>query len=164
MLRCLFVLMTSEEIIAQFRLYGILHISFCLPIQWLAAKTQELREWGWGPISNGDAIDTLREKMMDLINDPTKVLDKGFMMNMFSKYIDELPPFQEYWEHLFEKKQVRVLVAESSAMVLHFAKLRKELFHPSDVTNAATDERLDELAKVAAQGILDELQDEKKAT
>ncbi len=41
---------------------------------------------------------------MDIVNDPTKVLDEGFMMNMSSKYIDALPPFQEYWEHLFEKK------------------------------------------------------------
>jgi hypothetical protein len=59
---------------------------------------------------------------------------------------------------------MRVIVAESGAMVLQFAKLRKELFHPSGVTNAATDEHLVELAKVAAQGILDELHDEKKAT
>jgi hypothetical protein len=47
--------------------------------------------------------------------------------------------------------------------VLQFSKLRKELFYPSDVTNAATDERLVELAKAAAQVILDELHDEKKA-
>ena len=33
--------------------------------------------------------------------------------------------------------------------------MRKELFHPSDPTNAATDERLVQLARVAAQGILD---------
>jgi hypothetical protein len=150
-LRCLFVLMTSNEIIAQLRLYTILYISFCLPMRWLAAKTQELREWGWGTISNGDAIDTLREKMMGIVDDPTKVLDEGFMMNMFSKYIDALPPLQEYWDHLFKKKQMRLIGAESGATVLQFAQLRKQLFHPSDVTNAATDERLVELAKVAAQ-------------
>jgi hypothetical protein len=86
------------------------------------------------------------------------------MMNMFSIYIDALPPFKEYWEHLFKKQQIRVIAAESGAMVLQFAELRKELFHSSDVTNAATDERLVELAKVAAQGILDELHNETKAT
>jgi hypothetical protein len=96
LLRCLFVLMTSSEIIAQLRLFAILYISFCLPMQWLASKTQELRELGWGPISNGDAIDTLREKIMGIVDDPTKVLDEGFIMNMFSKYIDALPLFQEY--------------------------------------------------------------------
>jgi hypothetical protein len=56
------------------------------------------------------------------------------------------------------------MAAESGATVLQFVELRKELFHPSDATNAATNERLVEFAKVAAQGILDELHDENKAT
>ena len=135
------MLMTSEEIIAQSRLYGILYISFCLPMRWLAAKTPELAEWGWGPISNGDAVDTLRERMMDIVADPTKVLSEDFMMNMFIKYVDALPPFKEYWEHLYENKRMRVMAAESGATVLQFAELRKELFHPSDATNAVTNER-----------------------
>ena len=164
LLRCLFVLMTSEEIIAQSRLFAILYISFCLPMRWLAAKTPELHEWDWGPISNGRAIDTLRLKMMDLVNDPNNILDEDFMMGMFSEYIAELPPFKKYWEHLFEKKQMIVVASDSGAKVLAYADLRKELFHPCDSTNAATDNRLVELAGVAAQAILDELHDQKKAT
>jgi hypothetical protein len=51
------------------------------------------------------------------------------MMNMFSKYVDALPPFKEYWEHSFQKKRMVVVVAsESGAKVLQFAVLRKELF------------------------------------
>ncbi len=165
LLRCLFALMTSEEIIAQSCLFAILYISFCLPMHWLAAKTPELgHQWCWGPISNGEAIDTLQEKMIDVVDDPRTILDKDFMMSMFSKYIDMLPPFKKYLEHLFEKKQMVVVASESGAKVLHFAELRTELFHPSDPTNAVTDERLVQLAKIAAQGILDKLQDEKKAT
>ena len=164
LLMCLFVLMTSEEIIAQSRLYGIFYISFCLPVRWLAAKTPVLGKWGWGPISNGDAIDTLRERMMDIVDDPTKVLNEDFMMNMFGKFVDALPPFKEYWEHLYKKKRMRVISAESGATVMQFAELRKEHFHPSDATNAATDKHLVELAKVAAQAVLDKLHDEKKAT
>jgi hypothetical protein len=87
LLRCLFVLMMSEEIIAQSHLFAILYISFCLPMCWLAAKTPELGEWGWGPLSNGDAIDTLQENMMDIVDDPTKILDKCFMMSMFSNIL-----------------------------------------------------------------------------
>jgi hypothetical protein len=164
LLRCLFVLMTLEEVIAQSRLYTILYISFCLPMQWLAAKTPELGEWGWRPILNGDAIDTLREKMMDIVEDLTKVLDEDFMMNMFRKYVDGLPPFKAYWDHLFQKKRMMVVASESGVKVLQFNELRKELFSPSDQTNAATNEQLVQLAKVAAQGILDKLHDEKKAT
>ena len=164
LLRCLFVLMTSEEIIAQSRLYAILFISFCVPMRWLAAKTPDLGKWGWGPISNGDAIDTLREKMMDLVDNPTKVLNEDFMMNMFQKYVVAIPPFKLYCEHLFQKKRMKVVASESGATVLQYADLRKELFSPSDPTNAATNGRLIELARVAAQGILDELHNEKKAT
>ncbi len=163
LLRCLFVLMSSEKIIAQSWLYAILYIYFCLPMQWLAAKTPELGEWGWGPVSNGDAINTLCKNMMDVVDNPIKTLDKGFMMNMFSKYVDALPPFKEYWEHLFQKKRMIVVASESGAKVLQFAELWKELFSPSDQTNAATNERLVQLAKVAAQGILDKLHNEKKA-
>ena len=57
-----------------------------------------------------------------------------------------------------------VVASESGAKVLQFAELRKELFHPSDLTNAATDKHLVQLAKVAAQGILDKLHNQKKAT
>jgi hypothetical protein len=56
------------------------------------------------------------------------------------------------------------VASESGAKMLQFAELRKELFHPIDPTNATTDERLVQLAKVAAQAILDKLHDEKKAT
>jgi hypothetical protein len=34
---------------------------------------------------------------------------------------------------------MRVIVAESSATVLQFADLRRELFHPSVITNATTE-------------------------
>jgi hypothetical protein len=133
-------------------------------MQWLATKTPELGEWGWGPVSNGDTINTFRKNMMDIVDNPIKILDEGFMMNMFSKYADALPPFKEYWKHFFQKKRMVVVASESGAKVLQFAKLRKELFSPNDPTNAATNERLDKHAKVAAQGILDKLHDEKKAT
>jgi hypothetical protein len=33
---------------------------------------------------------------MGIVDDPTKVFDKDFMMDMFSKYIDALPQFQVY--------------------------------------------------------------------
>ncbi len=57
-----------------------------------------------GTSLNGDAIDTLCKRMMDLVDDPTKVLDEDYIMNMFGKYVDALPPFKKYWDHLYEKK------------------------------------------------------------
>ena len=102
--------------------------------------------------------------MMELVEDPDNILDEEFMMGMFSEYIDKFPPFKKYWEQMFEKKQMIVVASESGAKVLAYADSRKELIHPSDTTNKATDSRLVELAPVAAQALLDELHDEKKAT
>jgi hypothetical protein len=48
--------------------------------------------------------------------------------------------------------------------VLQFAELRKDLFHPSDPTNDTTEEHHVQLARVAAQELLDKLHDQKKAT
>jgi hypothetical protein len=93
-----------------------------------------------------------------------KNLDENFMMGIFSKYVEELPPLKEYWTHLFEKKQMVLVAAESGAKVLQFAELRKELFHQSDTTNIATDSCGAQLAGISAKTIIDELHDEKKAT
>ncbi len=98
---------------------------------------------------------------MDIVDDPRKAVNRNFMMNMFLKYVDTITPFKEYWDHLFKKRQMVAVASESGAKVLQFAELRKELFHPIDPTNSSTDERLVQLAKVAAQAILDELHDEK---
>jgi hypothetical protein len=94
--------------------------------------TPELGEWGWGAISNCDTIDTLRERMMDIIDNPSKVLNENFMMNMFHKYVYSLPPFMENWGHLFQKMRMVLVASESGAKVLRFNELRKELFSPSE--------------------------------
>jgi hypothetical protein len=70
--------------------------------------------------SNGDAINTSCQKMMDIVDDPTKVLNKSFMMKMFCKYVDTIPPFKKYWDHLFKKKLMVVVVSESGTKVLQF--------------------------------------------
>ena len=102
LLRCLFILMTSEEIVALSRLFAILYISFCLPMRWLAVKTPQLADYGWGPVSNGRAIDTFRDKLLEIVAEPRKVLDESFMMGMFQEYTNELPPFKNYLTNLFE--------------------------------------------------------------
>ena len=75
--------------------------------------------------ANEMCITELRERMMDIVANPTKLLSENFMMNMFIKYVDALPPFKEYWEHLYENKRMRVMAAESGATVLQFAELKE---------------------------------------
>ena len=149
---------------AQSRLYGILYISFCLPMQWLAAKTPELGEWGRGLTLNGGAINTLRKRIMDIVDSPTKVLNKGFMMNMFLQIWWCTPTLQGILGALVCKEEnvsIGVWVWSKGASV---RRVEEWAIYLSDLTNAATNEHLDELAKLAAQWILNKLHDEKKAT
>lgn len=63
--------------IALVRLLSILHISACMPIRWLAGKTHELKEYGWGPMSMGRVIDTLEAKMKIITRNSEKILNKN---------------------------------------------------------------------------------------
>ena len=93
-----------------------------------------------------------------------KILDKSFMKTTFEEYMNELPPMKEYWTLMFEKKRMRIVSPMSGASVLQFAHLKEELFRPKDKTNKRRNVRLLELAKVAADAIVDELGDKKKAS
>ena len=61
----------------------------------------------------GRVLDTLEASMEDIAKDPEKILDEKFMMNIFKEYIDELPPFKNYWDETFKKKQTTVFVEET---------------------------------------------------
>jgi hypothetical protein len=46
------------------------------------------------------------EKMTELYKSPSLTLDDDFMMNIFSEYLQELPPFEEYWKLTLKKANV----------------------------------------------------------
>ena len=162
--RNLFVVLTSSEMIALVRLLSIFHLSICMPVRWLAGKTHELAEYNWGPMSMGRVLDSLEKAMVQISKDPKLLLDEGFMMNIFSVYQNELPPFKEYLDLMYKKKSMRVVARKSGAKVVHLAKVRKCLFNPKNKTERKTSPRVIELASVAANAILTELRDPKKAT
>ncbi|KAL7536200.1 hypothetical protein ACHAXR_006982, partial [Thalassiosira sp. AJA248-18] len=165
LLRNLVTLMRSEEMIAVSRLFSIFFISYCMPLRWLAGKTATLAEYKWGPVSMGRALDTLREKMLEIADSPELCLDEDFMMNMFKEFRDELPPFHEYHEFMFQKKgHISFGCKRSKSKVIELHELKEELFHPKLESNKATGDRVKELAKVAALAIVKELEDKKKAT
>ena len=98
--RNLFVAMTSSEMLALVLLLSIFHLSVCIPFRWLSGKTHELREYNWGPMSMGRAIDRLKDKMMELSKHPDKVESEHFMMSFFEDLQNELPPLKEYYDEM----------------------------------------------------------------
>ncbi len=107
-------------------------------MRWLVAKTLELREWGWGPISNGDAIDTSQEKMMDIVDE----FNDEYILQICWYY----PTIQEVWGSVVQEE------ANSGSGVWLWSKgacsvcqIEEWVFDTSDLTNDATDECLVQL-------------------
>ena len=159
----LFIILSSVHVVALFRAFSILFISVALPMRWLAGKSHALGECNWSVRSMGRIIDTLEAKMMELEGDPAKHADEGFMMNIFGVFIQELKPFKEYLDHVFEKKrQCKILKEEGKELPCNI--LRKELFDPEEPSNVETEYLMNDLGKIIAQTILKELRDPNKAT
>ena len=53
----------------------------------------------------GRVLGTLETSMEKIAEHPQKILDGKFMMDIFKEYIDKIPPFKNYWDETFKKKQ-----------------------------------------------------------
>ena len=104
LLQNIFVFLASPEMSAQSRFLCIVYFSICIPVHWLAGKAHELKDfpvWGpreeqWCTRSMGRFLDTLHEKLGEIITFPYLFLSEQYMMNLFSEYANELPPFKDY--------------------------------------------------------------------
>eukprot|EP00956_Cyclotella_meneghiniana_P020609 scaffold36577_cov45-Cyclotella_meneghiniana.AAC.1 len=62
------------------------------------------------------------------------------------KYCHEFPPFAEYWDLIFKKKQMKVVARKDGSKVVCYSRLRKYLFDPTRKTDKETTDTLCELA------------------
>ena len=63
--------------------------------------------------------------MSAIFEKPELIHDKTFMMDIFKIYRDKLPPFKEYWDEMFTKKQMSVVARKSGAKIVQFAEIKK---------------------------------------
>ena len=96
LMRTLFCVLSCVEILALYWLLTIYYLSICLSLCLLAAKTPELTEYNWGPVSMGLPLDVFKSKLEELIANLKLVLCESLMMKIFSKLLTDLPPMQEY--------------------------------------------------------------------
>ena len=59
LMKNLFIILQSVEIIALFQVLAILHVAICIPTRWLVAKTQELVEFQFGVQDMGQSVDLM---------------------------------------------------------------------------------------------------------
>ena len=113
LMRNLFVLFSSLEMVAQTRMYGVLYVSIFIEFRWLAGRTHELLEHPvgkppekrWGALLMGRVADHVIHVLKEIIADPSLFVSEEYMMNIYSLFLDELPPFKQYWKNLFGKQE-----------------------------------------------------------
>ena len=172
LMRNLWVLLSSSEMVAQTRLYGIMYFSICVPMRWLSGKSHEMKDFPvgaspgdhWCAKSMGKVADELLKKVEQIIELPSLFLSEMFMMSIFAPFAEELPPFKEYLHKYFVRKQMRVVNKTTGMRVHHIAEALAELFNPVSATNNQCTPRMLELVVVAMKRLRDELLDERKAT
>ena len=159
-----FVILTSVELLALSRLLSIIHLSISMPVRFLAGKSHQFAKHGWSAADMSRVIDTLHSKLNDIHKNPSLILNENFMMNIFQQYRNELPPFEEYWQLIYHKKQMKVVSRTDGTSVVHYKRIRRRLFHPTKKADKQTTELVVELAEIATEALVRELLDEKKAT
>ena len=83
--RNIYVLLTSDEMVAQSFLIAIVYLSSRLPLWWLAGKTHTLWKYNWGARSMGRALDLFQNKLLKLHETPRLFLSDMFMMMLFTE-------------------------------------------------------------------------------
>ena len=67
--------------------------------------------------------------------------------------MDEIPPFEKYCTHMFQKKSMPV-VGECQSKVLPFFRLHNDLLSQEDETNKDTSVMLGEMAVTEAKALI----------
>ncbi len=80
----------------------------------------------------GRTVDLMEKAFEKIANDGEMKLDEEFMMNIFEPIVDQVEPFAEHLEFIFENKEGHVLGSREKANKwLPFDELRAELFFPT---------------------------------
>jgi hypothetical protein len=103
----------------------------------------------------GRTVDLMEEAFEKIANDGEMMLDKEFMMNIFEPIADQVEPFAEYLEFIFENKEGHALGSrEKVDKWLPFDELHAELLFPTQNYACQTHSIACRLAEVAAATFL----------
>ena len=117
-------------------------------------------------MSMGRVADHILHVLEKIITDPSLFISEKYMMNIYSVFLDELPPFKNYWDNLFgkQKKQKTMVNKFTGLHIAHISMAVRELFRPWSKTNRESTPTMLDVAKVVLTTMKDEMLDEKKST
>jgi hypothetical protein len=161
----MFIILQATKMIAQLRIASIVFMAVVIPMCWLAGKNHELAHRNWLERSMGRAVDLMYNAFVQVESDGEKMLDKDFIMNIFSPLYAEIPELEEYLTYFFEEKESNVVGSYSrSDRVLAIDLAKCEVFYPTQCENQQTNDLCVDLAREVATCLMLEVADPKKAT
>jgi hypothetical protein len=163
--RSLFIVLGSMEIIAQLWVASIVHLAVVIPMRWLAENTYKLSEDGWGEHSMGRAITLLHDAFVEVQGDGALLLEKNFIMKIFSPLYEEITPLKEYLDYHFEEKEGNVIGSHKvHERMLAINEATAELFFAQKMENRQTTEFCKELLVGVVTTFLTKLTGPRKST
>ena len=93
---------------------------------WLAGNLHIIADYNWSVLSMGRMFDELEMALDYIEEEGGLILNEVFIMGIFQGIMDEFPPFEKYWTHMFQNKSMHV-VAECQTKVFSFSRMHNEL-------------------------------------
>ena len=156
----IFIILSLLEMTALACLCVIIHITICLSTRWLVVNFHILAGYNWSMRSMGRMVDELEVALEDIEEEGGLILRKEFIMLIFQGIMDELPPFEKYWTHMFQNKSMPIF-GDCQSKVLPFSRLLDELFSPEDDTNKDKYAMIGEMTVTSAKALISEIRNEK---
>ena len=119
------ILLYYVEIIGVSQLWSILHIAIVMPMRWLAACTNTMKEYGRGYIYKEKVLDKLKDELNMIVDQPEFIHDKSFMMGIMDPLEVELPPFQKYLYHKPKQQKTSYFNSISTTKAVPLKELHK---------------------------------------
>ena len=82
-----------------------MQITIIMPMRWLAACMNNMKEYGWGYIYRGKVLEKLKEDLNVIVYQPESIHDEYFIMGIMDPRAEELPTLLEYLDQKMKQQK-----------------------------------------------------------
>ena len=99
---CLFVVLSSVELLASSRVFAIIHFAINIPMRWLAGNSKDLAAYDWSVVLMSRAIYCVYNALLLIKEDGKRLTDENIMMSIFDSL--NIEPLNDFMKTAFESK------------------------------------------------------------
>ena len=110
------------------RFCAIIHLKLCLTTRWLAGNCHILADYNWYVHSMRIMNEDLETAIEAIEEEGYLIMKEEFITIILQGIMDELPPFEKYWTHMFQNKSIPV-VGECQSKVFHSLDYAMRYYH-----------------------------------